>query len=112
MRHCWRPVRSDLENEMIFILLIYFLLMPSAQAHPFRNPYVCLPTVDASAPQLEFHIREGMNCGEGEHLARIVPQKDGSVLLLPSDAPLSTEEQKELEEFKKYYGIDQKTYEE
>lgn len=89
---------------LILILILFFPI--GARANPFRSSYICLPAVDPSALQLEFHIREGMNCQEGEQLVRVLPQQDGSILLMPSEVPLPAEEQKELEEFKKYYGID------
>jgi hypothetical protein len=102
------PATSDkLMTTKLKISILILLLVPvAAVANPFRSYYVCIPTLDPSASPLEFHIREGQDCKEGEHLAQVVPQKDGSIFLLPTQAPLSPEGQKELEEYKKYYGID------
>jgi hypothetical protein len=91
----------------ILILILIFSLHPlAAGANPFRGSYVCLPPLNPNAPNLEFQVREGQDCQEGEQLARVVPQNDGSIFLLPTDPPLSQEGQNELEEFKKYYGIE------
>lgn len=88
------------------ILIFIFSGAPSVWANPFRASYVCLPPLNPNAAHLEFQIREGQNCQEGEQLARVAPQADGSIHLLPTELPLSQEEQKELEDFKKYYGIE------
>jgi hypothetical protein len=98
------------KSKMFFLFFLPAVVMTifpfGSRANPFHDYFVCLPKVDPSATDLEFHIREGSNCQEGEYLARVAPQKDGTILLLPSDVPLPAGEQKELEEFKKYYGID------
>jgi hypothetical protein len=96
-----------MKTKILLLILILLDLAPLAVwAHPFRSPYVCIPTLKPNAPDLEFHVREGQACQEGEQFAQVVPQRDGSVLLLPAEIPLSQERQNELKEFKEFYGIE------
>jgi hypothetical protein len=90
----------------ILILMLIVFAPLGAWANPFQTSYVCIPPIQPFASGLEFHIREGQNCQEGEQLTRVALQRDGSILLLPTTAPLPAAEQKELDEFKKYYGIE------
>lgn len=89
---------------LILILMVFTPL--GAWANPFQQSYVCIPPVNPNASSLEFQIREGLDCRDGEQLARVSPQPDGSILLLPAEKPFSAAEQNELDEFKKYYGIE------
>lgn len=87
------------------LLMGLALLLPKVgTTHPFRTQYVCVPPLSPSANPLEFEIRDGGNCAEGDTYMAVQPQKDGSVLLLPSNPPLDPEVQKDFENFKKYYG--------
>jgi hypothetical protein len=99
-------MKMKMKIRILIFILIFCPYPVSAWANPFRSSYVCIPPLNPNASGLEFHIQEGQNCREGEQLAKVSPQRDGSILLLPSEAPLPATEQKELEEFKKYYGIE------
>lgn len=75
-----------------------------AAANPFRTHYVCVPPVVPNQNPLVFEIRDGGECKEGETFMAVQPQKDGSVILLPSNPPLEPDVQKDLDAYKKYLG--------
>lgn len=90
------------------ILIPLLLLSPISvsRANPFTQNLVCVPKVMPSSSYLEFTVREGAPCAEGESYMRVVQQSDGITVLMPAEVPLAPDTQKDLEEFKKYYGID------
>jgi hypothetical protein len=81
------------------------LFSREVMANPFHNLYVCMPQVAANQAFLDFTIRDGGPCEEGEKWMRVISREDGVTLLLPSDAPLSKDVQRDLERFKEFYGI-------
>ena len=96
-------------RKYAFGILFLFLLLPPISlswANPFTKNLVCVPKVIPSSSYLEFTVREDTPCAEGESYMRVVQQSDGVTVLMPAEAPLAPDTQKDLEEFKKYYGID------
>ena len=98
-----------MKNFWKYILLVLgsagSLIASLAAANPFQGPYVCVPVVSPDQNPLEFDIREGGGaCKEGETFMAVSPQKDGSILLYPSNPPLEPEAQKEWDAYKKYLG--------
>lgn len=75
-----------------------------AAASPFRTRFVCMPRVVANEWALEFRIRDRGQCAENETYMEVKPQGDGSTLLLPATDSLSPEEQRDLENYRKFFG--------
>lgn len=88
----------------ILILLFLGLGAVPVKANPFRSSYICIPAVHPDHGYMEFEIREGQDCREGEQLAKVIATKDGTVFLYPTRAPLDPQTKKDLEEYKRYYG--------
>jgi len=95
---------GGVKKTLLLFVIACCLGTMEAQAHPFRTQYVCVPPVAPNRSPLEFEIRDGGQCKEGEFFMVVQEQKDGSVLLVPATPPLEPEEQKDWEAFKKYYG--------
>lgn len=88
------------------ILLILAGIVPEVvSANPFRTYWVCVPKIRPDATDLRFYIREKVSCTQDEYWARVIPKKDGTILLMPSDAPLSREDYEDLQNFMEYHGI-------
>jgi hypothetical protein len=82
-----------------------FSIMGSAWAHPFRTQFVCVPIVEPNKDPLIFEMHDQGTCQENETFMEIFPQDHDAVILLPAEAPLSSDEREQLQNFKKYYGI-------
>lgn len=95
------PVKLSLR-----LLLIIFTLLISAplRANPFRTRFVCMPRVVADELVLEFRIRDRGQCAETETYLEVRPQNDGSTLLLPAGDALTPEEQRDLENYRRFFG--------
>lgn len=93
-------------SKLSYILILIFgCLWPvSGRANPFGNTYVCVPDQVYKQSDPDFHIRERTPCAKGEQWMKVVVTKGGIIYLYPTVEPLPPEKQKELEEFKKYYG--------
>jgi len=91
--------------KSLLLLLLFYLFPLAAQANPFQTSYVCLPPLVPNRVSLEFEVREGLPCREGEQLMRVSLGENGAVVLTPTEAPLPPEDQKALKEFKDYHGI-------
>lgn len=89
----------------IFLLLLGTFITGTVHANPFRSSYVCVPKIAANIDVLEFHIRDGGPCNEEEEWKKVVVEEDGTVLLYPSEGPLSPEVKKDLRNFRTYHGI-------
>ena len=90
-----------------FSLVFAIALVPLiSSANPFRKYYVCVPKVRPTAADLRFHIREADSCKQDEYWANVIPKKDGTILLIPADAPLTPDNQKDLKKFREYHGIE------
>ncbi len=89
-----------------FLALVILGLFSSVGASPFGQAFVCVPSLDPSAAELEFTIQSGGPCVEGATWRRVVTEPDGTIKLLPSQGPLPQEDQRSLEEYKRFYGID------
>ncbi|KAB2840678.1 hypothetical protein F9K50_05375 [bacterium] len=79
-------------------------LSASSMASPFRTRFVCMPRVVANEWALEFRLRDRGQCAENETYMEVKPQGDGSTLLLPATDSLSPEEQRDLENYRKFFG--------
>lgn len=92
--------------KKIAAMLVVFSLCPvaSAMASPFRTRFVCMPRVVANEWALEFRVRDRGQCAENEVYMEVKPQGDGSTLLLPATDSLSPEEQRDLENYRKFFG--------
>jgi len=92
-----------LKLSLVFALTLIPL---TSSANPFRKYYVCVPKVRPTAADLRFHVREADSCKQDEYWANVIPKKDGTILLIPAEAPLSTDDQKDLQKFREYHGIE------
>ncbi|HKY62524.1 MAG TPA: hypothetical protein VJR29_03815 [bacterium] len=91
--------------------LLLLTAAPSmAPANPFQTRFVCVPTDAANRTALEFKVRDRGQCIEGERYLEVLPQSDGSVLLLPpvQDA-LTPEQSRDAERYRRYFGGDSDT---
>ncbi len=86
--------------------LIFLLTIAAAPvgAHPFRTRFVCVPTVAPDRMALDFKVRDSGQCVEGERYLEVLPQADGSVLLLPVQDTLTPEQARDLENYRRYFG--------
>ncbi|MCC6273129.1 MAG: hypothetical protein IT572_06645 [Deltaproteobacteria bacterium] len=92
--------------KKVAAMLVLFsgCLGASAMASPFRTRFVCMPRVVASEWALEFRVRDRGQCSENETYMEVKAQGDGSTLLLPATDSLSPEEQRDLENYRKFFG--------
>lgn len=92
-------------KKIAFSIALLLSIFPSLlRAHPFRTRFVCVPGVAADQMSLEFKIRDSGQCVEGERYLEVLPQSDGSVLLMPVQDRLSPEEKEDVERYRRYFG--------
>lgn len=92
-------------KRLSFFLLSILAVAPALlQANPFRTRFVCVPTVAPDQLALDFKIRDSGQCSENERYLEVLPQSDGSVLLMPVQDSLSSEEKQDVERYRKYFG--------
>lgn len=95
-----------MKSIKIFTTLLILSLPTALSANPFRKSWVCVPKIIPNQRILEFTISESETCGPKETAMKVVKNPQGGTLLLPYERPLDPETKKDLENFKKYYGID------
>ena len=86
------------------MILMLSILPASLKANPFSTRFVCVPAVAPDRLSLDFKIRDRGQCVEGERYLEVLPQADGSTLLLPVQDGLSPEERRDLERYRSYLG--------
>ena len=88
------------------VILIFTGLLVSAPlwANPFRTRFICMPRVVADELALEFRVRDRGQCAETETYLEVRPQNDGSTLLLPAGDALTPEEQRDLDNYRRFFG--------
>ena len=86
------------------LMLLLFLLPATLEANPFRTRYVCVPKVAPDRMALEFVVRDKGQCAEGDRYLEVLPQSDGSILLLPVQDLLSPGESRDFERYRRYFG--------
>lgn len=92
-------------KKLIRSLVLLLTFTPAlAVANPFRTRFVCVPSVAPDQMALEFKVRDSGQCVEGERYLEVLPQADGSVLLLPVQDALTPEQARDLENYRRYFG--------
>jgi len=96
-------MKKRLKIVLILLNLGFLCLTPQvASPHPFAGPYVCLSPYKAGRGPLK--IRDNGQCGEQDTWMEVQERKDGVLLILPAEPPLSKSKQKDWKNFKEYYG--------
>ncbi|MCB1214580.1 MAG: hypothetical protein KDK66_03795 [Deltaproteobacteria bacterium] len=102
-------MKKKLKTTLTLSLLGSFMLFPwIAQSHPFKSSHLCL-SPDYRADRGPLKIRDDGACASEDIWMEIQEKKEDQrqvILLLPAKPPLSEEEKKDWENFKKYYQGD------
>ncbi|MCP5468164.1 MAG: hypothetical protein H7A32_02720 [Deltaproteobacteria bacterium] len=90
-------------KNILFGIVLCLITLYQAQAELFPLKYVCMPKTEKLGSPLDFQVRTKGQCLENEQWMQVHQQK-GVWLLVPSDPPLSKEEQEDLDKAKSFWG--------
>lgn len=87
-------------------LILPHLLPRVAPGNPFHTNYVCVPHVEPAKEDLEFYVHDRGTCNKEDLFMKVEKTPAGTIFLIPAPRPIIPQQQKEFENFKKFYGLE------